>query len=244
MASDIQNRHDSAGSDTWIEGVRQGMPGVLIRLVESLRPFVKKVANRELDRDLRAEASVSDLVQETLFDAQRDIEKFRGRSEREFKSWLVGILRNKLKDFRRRLLRARRDVRREIPLSEDTQFARSDVSSPSVQAIRQERQQLVRVARARLAERDRNVVAWYHDDGCTFEEIGRRLGCSVVSARAAWLRALKKLAGELSVLQEESNAGIRPAKNPMTRGTYRHETGGLAKDRGDRPHSGEPLRDS
>lgn len=223
MSSKTPKRDETAGgdSDTWIEGVRQGTPEVLIRIVESLRPFVKKVANRELDRDFRGEASVSDLVQETLFDAQRKFTKFRGRSEREFKSWLVGIFRNKLKVFRRRLLSPGRDVRRQTPMAQDTQFARSDVSSPSVQAIRRERQQLVRAARARLPERDRKVVAWYHDDGCTFEEIGRRLGCSVVSARAAWLRALKRLARELSALQGESTVEHRSARQTIAAETDR-----------------------
>ncbi len=209
MASDNKEREKLAGGDTWIGHAREGAPDVLDRIVESLRPYVKSVADRELDRDLRAEASASDLVQETLFDAQRDFGTFRGRSEKEFKSWLVGIFRRKLKDFRRRLLRPGRDVRRESPLTHDTHVARSDLTSPSGQAIRRERQQFVREARARLPERARKVVAWYHDEGCTFEEIGRRLGVSTVAAREAWLRALKQLADDLAALREESSAGTR-----------------------------------
>jgi RNA polymerase sigma-70 factor, ECF subfamily len=230
MPSDIQKRDDPVEDDTWIEEAREASPPVLSRIVESLRPYVTKVADRALDRDLRTEASVSDLVQETLYDAQRDFEKFRGSSEQEFKAWLVGIFRKKLKDFRRRLLRPGRDVRRETPLTPDAPLARSDLTSPSGQAIRRERQQLVRAARARLPERARNIVAWYVDEGCTFAEIGRRLGCSGVNARKLWLRAVKQLARELSALRDESNAWNRsenPTAAPDTNGS---ETSRIAEE--------------
>jgi DNA-directed RNA polymerase specialized sigma24 family protein len=44
----------------------------------------------------------------------------------------------------------------------------------------------------------RLAVLWRHHESCSFDEIGRRLGCSNVAARKLWLRALQQLQRELS----------------------------------------------
>ena len=54
-----------------------------------------------LDPDLAAKDGASDLVQETLLGAYRNIAAFRGRSRAELLAWLRKILRNNVADLRR-----------------------------------------------------------------------------------------------------------------------------------------------
>jgi RNA polymerase sigma-70 factor (ECF subfamily) len=64
-------------------------------------------------------------------------------------------------------------------------------------AARREEEAALEAALERLPERMRQAVLWRHREDCTFDEIGRRLGCSNVAARNLWLRALKRLQVEL-----------------------------------------------
>ena len=66
---------------------------------------------------------------------------------------------------------------------------------------------LLQAALARLSKRDQLIVTWRHSQGCTFDEMGRRLGCSLVAARKAWLRALERLRNELHSLRKDSSIG-------------------------------------
>jgi hypothetical protein len=43
----------------------------------------------------------------------------------------------------------------------------------------------------------RQAVLWRHNEDCSFDEMGRRLGCSNVAARKIWLKALQQLRSEL-----------------------------------------------
>jgi RNA polymerase sigma-70 factor, ECF subfamily len=184
--------------------------------LESLRSYLLLVARRELGRDLWSKASPSDVVQETLLKAHRDLASFRGQSEAELRAWLCGILAHCILEFRRRFDCQGRDIRREEePCDGDGrsvpgQELRPSLEPPSREAIRRERLWLLQEALRRLPEDDRRLVAWRQTEGCTFQEMGRRLGCSVVTARKAWLRALERLRDELGPLWQDSSIGGDP----------------------------------
>jgi RNA polymerase sigma-70 factor, ECF subfamily len=185
----------------------------LEQLIESFRSYLLLVAERDLGRDLRAKEGPSDLVQLTLFKAERDLGRFEGRTKAELKAWLLTILQNSLRELRRRYRARSRDIRQEVPL--EASFCndagmRSDSTSPSGRAIRNECAVLLKEALLRLPEKERAVVTWRKDEHCTFEEIGRRLGCSLVSARKVWLDALVRLQEELAVLRDESDGRTGP----------------------------------
>ena len=85
-----------------IQGARSGDVEALGRMLESCRDYLRIVAERALDPDLAAKGGASDLVQETLLGAYRDIDAFRGRSRAELLAWLRKILRNShVADLRR-----------------------------------------------------------------------------------------------------------------------------------------------
>ena len=85
-----------------LHGARAGDAEALGRVLESCRDYLLIVAERGLDADLAAKGGASDLVQETLLGAYRDIAAFHGRTRAELLAWLRKILRNNLADLRRR----------------------------------------------------------------------------------------------------------------------------------------------
>jgi RNA polymerase sigma-70 factor (ECF subfamily) len=185
-----------------VRAARQGSNSALGRLLEACRPFLLNVARGALDADLQAKGSGSDLVQETFLEAQQDFAQFTGTTEQELKAWLCRILLNNLANFTRRYRRtAKRAVKRELSLDRDGTDLRpqleQDGPSPSDEALRNEQRQALEQAVARLPAREREAIEYRHRDDCTFEELGRRLGCSTTVARELWLRAVKQLRQEL-----------------------------------------------
>ncbi len=102
-----------------LEAARAGDHQALGQVLESCRAYLLAVAERGLDADLAAKGGASDLVQETLLGAYRDIEAFQGRSRGELLAWLRRILRNNLADQRRQYRGTqKRRIGRELPLGE------------------------------------------------------------------------------------------------------------------------------
>ena len=80
---------------------REGDRDSLGQVLEVFRHYLLAVAKREMDLGLSAKAGPSDLVQETLLEAQRDFDHFSGTSESDIQAWLRRLLLNNLANFRR-----------------------------------------------------------------------------------------------------------------------------------------------
>ena len=77
------------------------------------RDYLRVLARVGLDPRLRAKLDESDVVQQTLLEAHRDWDQFRGSSTGERYAWLKQILARNLSNLLRDFTRARRDVSRE-----------------------------------------------------------------------------------------------------------------------------------
>jgi RNA polymerase sigma-70 factor (ECF subfamily) len=191
---------DSIGA--WLEAARGGCSEALGRVLESCRRYLLLVAQKHLGPDLKAKGSDSDLVQETFLEAQQDFAKFYGTTEEELLAWLRQVLLNRLGHFTRRYrATGKRDVAREVALdggSTNNPGAALAGSgpSPSGQAILGEQAQALQQALARLPDDYTRVLKLRFQDGCSFEEIGRRMGRSADAARKLWARALERLREE------------------------------------------------
>jgi RNA polymerase sigma-70 factor (ECF subfamily) len=190
--------------DPLVTAARAGSGEALGRLLEKFRQYLLLVANERLDSELRAKAGASDLVQETLLEAQRDFGQFHGRSPDEVLAWLRQILLNNLANFERRYRGTdKRDVAREVPLDASDShpgLARqlaADTPSPSGDAIRREEEAGVLAAVERLPVQYRKVIRWRHQENYSFEEIGRLLDRSPDAARMLWCRAVELLRQQL-----------------------------------------------
>jgi RNA polymerase sigma-70 factor, ECF subfamily len=88
------------------------------RPIEDFRPYLKLIARAHIPPWARRHVDESDAVQETLLEAHRARDAFRGATTGEQAAWLRQILARNLADAIRALRRMRRDVAREQPIDE------------------------------------------------------------------------------------------------------------------------------
>jgi RNA polymerase sigma-70 factor (ECF subfamily) len=163
--------------------------------------YLRLLARLQLGQQRQARVDASDLVQQTLLEAQQKLHQFRGSSDAELAAWLRRILAHNLADAVRALGRARRNVARERSLEAalDESSARieawlqAEQSSPSQKAERKE--DVVRLAQvlAALPEPQREAVVLRHLEGCSLAEIAERLGRTQAAVVGPLQRGLRRL---------------------------------------------------
>ena len=169
--------------------------------LEQYRKYLLMLARVQLDPRLREKLDASDVVQQTMLEAHREQQRFRGRTEGERVAWLRQILAHNLADALRGFHRAKRDIARERSIEQalDQSSARleawlaAEQSSPSQKAMRNE--QLLQLAEAleTLPEAQREAVELHYWQGWPLAEIGKHLGRSVPAVAGLLQRGLKKL---------------------------------------------------
>src|SRR5262249_14164853 len=131
--------------------------------LEDYRDYLALLARFQLPPVLRAKVDPSDIVQETLFRAHKNVDQFRGHTEAELAVWLRRILLNYLAESLRKFGTAAHqgEQERSPEMSGDQSSARledwlaSGHSSPSEQAIRHEELLCLARALAQLPENQR-----------------------------------------------------------------------------------------
>lgn len=190
-------------TEEWIEAARSGDREAIGEALEGCRQYLRLVADRELGRDLRAKEGASDLVQQAFLEAHRDFDQFRGRTEEDLRAWLRAILRNDLGHLADRYRRTgKREIGREVAIDDKAneglrKSLAGDEDSVMTRAILGEQETALRVAMERLPKHHWKILNWRHREGRSFEEIGRRLGCSGAAARKTWRRVIGRLQQEL-----------------------------------------------
>jgi RNA polymerase sigma-70 factor, ECF subfamily len=169
--------------------------------VEQFRTYLLLLARMHLGRSAGPQPDPSDLVQQTLLDAHRQRQQFRGGNPAEMAVWLRRMLACNLADAWRALHRGKRDVDRERSL--EAELAQSSArleawliaeqSSPSQQAMHNE--QMLRVADAltTLPEAQREVVVLHYWQALPLAEVAVRMGRSPASIAGLLQRGLRAL---------------------------------------------------
>lgn len=167
-----------------------------------LRPWLKMLAERQLPDALRGKVDPSDIVQQTLVDAWRGREGFRGDSHGERLAWLRVILTRVIIRNDRDLLRtAKRGQGKEQTLQaaidRDSvcmeQLAVGEEPSPASQADHAEQTLLLADALQKLPDEYRQVLTLRHMEGLSHAEIAERMNRSPAATRMLWVRALEAL---------------------------------------------------
>jgi RNA polymerase sigma-70 factor (ECF subfamily) len=188
----------------WLPEARAGSREALGKVLEAAQQYLLSIARQELDPDLRAKNSPSDVVQETFVEAQRAFGHFQGDTEDELLAWLRQLLLHRVGKLRRRYRDTqKRRLAREVALGGDDSSdgpaggLAANGLSPSGQAMEHEQDQALQAALGRLPEDYRRVITLRYQEQLPFEEIGRLLQRSPDAARKLWARAVEQLHEEL-----------------------------------------------
>ena len=154
-------------------------PGDQDPAVESFRAYLLLLARMQLGDRLRGKLDASDVVQQTLLDAHRQRQQFRGHSAAEMAAWLRRMLACNLADAERALHRDRRNVARERSLEASLEessgcleaWLAAEQSSPSQQAVRGEELARLADALASLPEAQRDALVSHYWQGRTLAEV-------------------------------------------------------------------------
>jgi len=129
------------------------------------------------------EAELDDLVQETFIRAFRRVDQFRGQCQ--FRTWLLTIGGNALKDSGRRAKRTR-----VVPLDDALRARGGD---PYEVTVAGETEQRLAAGLERLPRMQREVFLLRAQQGMEYDDIAAALGTSAGAARVHYHHAVRRL---------------------------------------------------
>jgi RNA polymerase sigma-70 factor, ECF subfamily len=171
--------------------------------LERYRAYLGLLARAQLPAPLRRHVGCSDIVQQTLLQAHRKRDQFRGHSEAEYRAWLRAILAHLLADVARRSGSgpASRAPSLQRVLEESSQRLErclaADDSSPSQRLLRQERLLALAEALDRLPDDQRTALELRYLQGLSIAETCQRMGRGTPSVANLLYRGLKGLRKQL-----------------------------------------------
>lgn len=172
-------------------------------LLQRHRSRLRRMVLLRLDPRLKRRIDPSDVVQETLAEADRRLSDYARRRPLPFYAWLRQMAWEKLVHLHRRHVRARkRSVLREepspiaLPDESAAQLAErlaARCSSPSGRLRAAEEQERLHAALAQLAEADREVLVLRYLEDLSTKEIAAVLGLGESAVKMRQLRAIQRL---------------------------------------------------
>lgn len=164
--------------------------------------WLRLLARNEIDSRFAGKFDASDAVQQTLMEAWKGWEQFRGDAEPQRLAWLRQILAHQLAHLARHYAgTAKRDVAREVSIEQtlcqsaqrlDALLPASD-ASPSGMAVANEQRLHLAEVLERLPADYRLVILLRNVEEMSHEEIAERMQRSVGAVRMLWVRALAAL---------------------------------------------------
>jgi RNA polymerase sigma factor (sigma-70 family) len=192
-ADDGSQLHSSL---TLLQRAQAGDREALDSLIARYLPRLQRWASGRLPQWARDMADTQDLVQESVFQTFKRIERFEARGEGALQAYLRQAILNRIREELRR-------AKRRPPRSELDSQAEGSVQSPLEQAIGREALERYEEALARLRPEDRELVVARVELGYTNQEIAELLDKPTPNAaRMATERAIVRLAKEMGKTQE------------------------------------------
>ena len=171
---------------------RDGDSEAINQLFARYLPRLRRWARGRLPKWARRTTDTQDLVQETLLQTFKQIERFEPRREGAFQAYLRQAVMNRIRD------ELRKSNRRPDTIGVDDAFP-SGEPSPLAAAIGTEVFERYEAALARLRPIEREAIVARVEMECTYEEMATMLDLpSADAARKAAQRALVRLAREMN----------------------------------------------
>lgn len=183
-----------------LERARAGDDAARNELFAMCRSYVAISAKAEMASWLKAKVDASDLIQQTLLEAHRGLDRFRGQTEAEWLGWLRQILAHNAADYVRQFHGVeKRRAAREVPLQTGDDDSQAELQladagdSPSQIVQRKEMQLQMADAIAQLSDEYQQVIILRNMQRLPFDEIAEQMGRSRPATQMLWSRAVRKL---------------------------------------------------
>src|SRR5258708_6421376 len=169
------------------------------RLLHAHRPRVLAYVRMQLPARLSRVVDAEDVLQDTCFEAFRQISRFAPQGEDCFFRWLATIARNHMVDLlrRQRALKRGGDGQQDQELIVVLEELAIHRHTPSKSAARRELLATLEQAIERLPEDYRMVIKLRHVEGLAVGDVALRLGRSEGAVSMLILRGLKALRMDL-----------------------------------------------
>jgi RNA polymerase sigma-70 factor, ECF subfamily len=178
-------------------------------LLRRHRARLKRMVAIHMDHRAAARFDPSDVVQDALLDAQRELAAYLRERPLPFYPWLRQLTWEQLVRYHRRHVYAQmRSIRREQDFGDErpeqarhhlADYLVESLTSPSVRFVREELYQRVMSALANLSDRDREILTLRFLERLSQLETAAVLGITEGSVNMRQLRALARLRQMLEV---------------------------------------------
>lgn len=208
-----------------VNGDRSAISGLL----ETYRPILLALANKNLSAPLKSKVGASDIVQQTCEDAFVGITQVRARSGGQFWGWLSSLLAKNVADIHRRfVVSQKRSIRREVADGAEAMKHVYDDTPVDNGVIDAEVAEQLHIALSRLPLAYREVLKWRFLESHSCKEIGEVVSRTEDSVRMMVHRALLRLGAEFrmrAVLHRDlkpSNILLQPETSDPPTGNTTH----------------------
>lgn len=166
------------------------------------RARLRRMVAVHLDRRVLGRLDPSDVVQEALAEADRQLDDYARTRPIPLYPWLRQFARDRVVQLQRHHLRRKRSVARERGPEEAAEDRSAAVladhlahsgTSPSAHLIRAEDRDRVRTALLRLAPHDREILVFRYLEQMTTAEVAAVLGIAEAAVKTRQRRALERL---------------------------------------------------
>ena len=164
---------DAALIARWRGGEERAATALVDRHAQAVARFVASLGERD---------EVEEVVQDTFVRAFGSLDTFRGESS--FRTWLLTIARNLLRDR----LRGRKRARHQVEIQDDDLVSPSDALDA---AVATETEQRLRAAVESLSPMQRSIFTLRVAEGLSYKEIAIAVGSTEGAARVHYHNAMR-----------------------------------------------------
>jgi RNA polymerase sigma-70 factor (ECF subfamily) len=185
--------------ESLLKRAREGDKEAVDLLLSRYRDRLRQMVAMRIDPAIHPRVDASDIVQETLIEANRRMSEFLDRKPMPFELWLrKTAIERLIMERRKHHGAAGRSVTREIPLPENSSMLLADRllardPSPSQSINRREAARAIQRALAKLSDQDREIVLMRWIEGLCYSDIASVLGIEEATARKRHGRILIRL---------------------------------------------------
>jgi RNA polymerase sigma-70 factor (ECF subfamily) len=178
-----------------------GRPDATNQALEEFRAYLETLTSIQIDPGLRNKFSMSDIVQNTLLEAWRDLDRIQALDADARKRWLRRMLVNNLLEEIEHWRAKQRDPHREQPLEAAAaesscrlqNWLAVEDTTPGERMVQQEEALRLLEALSKLDPRQREALILQKYHGWKLEQIAEHLDCTTSAVAGLHARGLKEL---------------------------------------------------